>query len=175
MHRNLEISAFENPTKAKENMVPINTVKGNKSLGNPYSINPLQFISQSEIGNGKHGFYYHHPLGFNSHTLPSNRRLRREGQEKWRAYMLKTLCCRSFKIQTDYMIVLTRQDLSYHAKRVCHNHGTWKCRGKVPMNWMGLKLKSRRTEVGDSHQHQWDSADVPLYKSNKKGKMLKQD
>lgn len=76
MHRNLEISAFENPTKAKENTVPINTVKGNKSLGN----NPLQFISQSEIGNGKHGFYYHHPLGFYSHMsppLPSKRRVRR--------------------------------------------------------------------------------------------------
>jgi hypothetical protein len=28
VHRNLEISAFENPTKAKENTVPINTVKG---------------------------------------------------------------------------------------------------------------------------------------------------
>jgi len=64
LHRNLEIRAFPNPTKAKENMVPINTVKDNKFLVNPYSINPLQLISQSENGNGKHGFYYHHPLGF---------------------------------------------------------------------------------------------------------------
>jgi len=49
MHRNLEISAFENPTKAKENMVPINTVKGNKSLGNPYSINPLQLYLKAKL------------------------------------------------------------------------------------------------------------------------------
>lgn len=78
MHGNLEISAFEDPTKAKENMVPINTIEGNKSLGNPYSINPLQFISQSKIENGKHGFYYHHPLGFYSHmlaSLPTKRRV----------------------------------------------------------------------------------------------------
>jgi hypothetical protein len=76
VHRNLEISAFANPTKAKENTVPINTVKDNKSLSNPYRINPLQLISQGEIGNGKHGFYYHHPLGFYSHmsaSLPYSR------------------------------------------------------------------------------------------------------